>query len=95
MAGWRCKLLSKHSYRILTYGKGSTGGVPPLPDWMADLAHRAGETPNSADAKEKMDRDSNWIGEWADDLTVAIALKEWEQAVKLVEEGTITPCCYL
>ncbi|KAK1232134.1 exocyst complex component exo84 [Marasmius sp. AFHP31] len=68
----------------------------PAQDWMADLAARAGETSSPAsDAKQKAERDVRWTSEWADDLNVAIALKEWDKAVKLVEEGkarlAITP----
>jgi exocyst complex component 8 len=55
-------------------------------DWMSELAKSAGETPGS-DAKEKAERDAQFAAEWADDLTVAISLKEWEKATKLVEEG--------
>ncbi|CDO77292.1 hypothetical protein BN946_scf184753.g42 [Trametes cinnabarina] len=60
-------------------------GIPPLPDWMADLASNSGEM--GASAKEKAERDARWIGDWSDDLTVAIALREWDRAVSLVEEG--------
>ncbi|KAI0370103.1 hypothetical protein BV20DRAFT_1044076 [Pilatotrama ljubarskyi] len=60
-------------------------GVPPLPEWMADLATKSGEM--GATAKEKAERDARWIGDWSDDLTVAIALREWDRAVALVEEG--------
>ncbi|KIM88914.1 hypothetical protein PILCRDRAFT_3077 [Piloderma croceum F 1598] len=59
--------------------------VSPVPDWMADLAHRAGGDGSSA--KEKAERDARWVGEFADELTVAIALREWNQAVSLVEQG--------
>lgn len=50
-------------------------------------------------AKDKADRDALWVGEWADDLTVAIALREWEKAVTLAEEGKSlvvleSPCIY-
>ena len=38
-------------------------------------------------AKEKSERDARWIGDWSDELTVAIALREWDTAVGLVEEG--------
>ncbi|KAL1715903.1 Cullin repeat-like-containing domain protein [Schizophyllum commune] len=34
-------------------------------------------------------RDGRWVGEWADELTVAIALREWEKAVALVEQGKL------
>ncbi|KAI0640292.1 hypothetical protein C8Q77DRAFT_1153163 [Trametes polyzona] len=60
-------------------------GVPPLPDWMADIASKSGEL--GASAKEKAERDARWIGDWSDELTVAIALREWDRAVALVEEG--------
>ncbi|KAL1739371.1 Cullin repeat-like-containing domain protein [Schizophyllum fasciatum] len=36
---------------------------------------------------DKSERDGRWVGEWADELTVAIALREWEKAVTLVEQG--------
>jgi exocyst complex component 8 len=52
---------------------------------MADLAERAGGDGSSA--KEKAERDARWVGEFADELTVAIALRDWDQAVALVEEG--------
>ncbi|KAJ7150404.1 exo84 subunit/exocyst complex component [Mycena filopes] len=81
-------------------GGGDFGGnsdrVPPMPDWMADLASKV--DPDGAagsDAKEKAERDARWVGEWADELTVAIALREWEKATALVETGkgklTTTP----
>ncbi|KDR85544.1 hypothetical protein GALMADRAFT_234471 [Galerina marginata CBS 339.88] len=84
-------------------GPGSGGGgvgrnspVPPVPDWMAELAKKGGDIPGlGTDAKEKAERDARWIGEWSDDLTVAIALKEWGKAVDLVEQGqakvSVTP----
>jgi exocyst complex component 8 len=60
-----------------------------MPDWMAELAKRGGEIPGmESGAKEKSERDALWVGEWADELTVAIALREWEKAVTLVEQGT-------
>lgn len=42
---------------------------------------------SNTDAKEKSERDIRWTGEWADELTVAIALRQWDRAVDLVEEG--------
>ncbi|KAJ6575466.1 hypothetical protein B0H19DRAFT_1128810 [Mycena capillaripes] len=73
-------------------GGGDTGfnsdRVPPMPDWMADLASKADpDGAASTDAKEKAERDARWVGEWADELTVAIALREWEKATGLVETG--------
>lgn len=62
--------------------------IPPMPEWMADLAKKGGEIPGSGnDAKEKAERDARFVGDWSDDLTVAIALKEWPKAVDLVEQG--------
>ncbi len=60
-------------------------GVPPLPEWMTDLATRSGEL--GASGKEKAERDARWTGDWSDELTVAIALREWDRAVVLIEEG--------
>ncbi|KAF7302741.1 Exocyst complex component [Mycena chlorophos] len=73
-------------------GGGGMGGGnsdrPPMPDWMSDLARRVGD-PDAAgtDAKEKAERDTQWTNDWADELTVAIALREWELATDLVEKG--------
>ncbi|KAJ7665460.1 nuclear mRNA splicing protein [Mycena polygramma] len=72
-------------------GGGDTGfnsdRMPPIPDWMADLARADPDSVAGADAKEKAERDARWVGEWADELTVAIALREWEKATALVETG--------
>ena len=57
---------------------------------MADLAQKGGDIPGmDSDVKEKMERDARWVGEWSDNLTVAIALKEWTKAVDLVEQGRL------
>ncbi|RPD64554.1 hypothetical protein L227DRAFT_571032 [Lentinus tigrinus ALCF2SS1-6] len=63
----------------------SMPGMPPMPEWMTDLASKVGDMGSSA--KEKVERDARWIGDWSDELTVAIALREWDKAVALVEEG--------
>ncbi|TFK68248.1 hypothetical protein BDN72DRAFT_769553 [Pluteus cervinus] len=63
----------------------SSDRMPQVPEWMADLTSKAGEVGD--DAKEKIERDSRWTNDWADDLTVAIALREWDKAVVLVEQG--------
>ena len=55
-----------------------------MPDWMADLVQKPGPS-----AQDKAEGDARWAGDFADRLTVAIALREWEQAVSLVEEGEI------
>ncbi|KAF8492853.1 hypothetical protein F5888DRAFT_1728215 [Russula emetica] len=67
-------------------GRGLTapGEVPPVPDWMTDLAQQTGMNDS---AKEVAERDARWIGDFADQLTVAIALREWDTAVDLVEQG--------
>lgn len=54
--------------------------MPPLPDFLAGLGDKS-------DAKEKAERDARWIGEFSDDLTVAIALRKFDEAVALVREG--------
>lgn len=57
---------------------------------MADLAQKGGDIPGmGTDIKEKAERDARWVGEWSDDLAVAIALKEWTKAVDLVEQGRL------
>ena len=61
--------------------------MPAVPDWMADLAQRAGGDGSSA--KEKAERDALWTGEFTDELTVAIALRKWDEAVSYVEQGEI------
>lgn len=53
---------------------------------MSDLAQQAGM---SDGAKEVAERDARWIGDFADQLTVAVALREWDTAVDLVEQGTL------
>ncbi|KAK7464444.1 exocyst complex component exo84 [Stygiomarasmius scandens] len=64
------------------------------PEWMGELTLKAREAAGS-DGKDKAERDTRWTGDWADELTVAIALREWEKATKLIEEGkarlAITP----
>jgi len=55
-----------------------------MPDWMADLVQKPGAGPS---AQDKAEGDARWAGDFADRLTLAIALREWEQAVSLVEEG--------
>ena len=59
---------------------------------MADLAMKAGM---SDLAKDKAERDIRWVGEFADELTVAIALREWDRAVELVEQGICILCAPL
>ncbi|KAJ3717299.1 hypothetical protein DFJ43DRAFT_1134471 [Lentinula guzmanii] len=65
----------------------SSSSVPP--DWMAEFAKLSGgsSATSGTDAKEKSERDIRWTGEWADELTVSIALRQWSRAVESVEEG--------
>jgi len=60
--------------------------MPPLPDWMSELARSAGVDGDTS-AREKAERDARFVSDFSDDLTVAIALRSWERAVELVEEG--------
>ncbi|KAJ7597262.1 nuclear mRNA splicing protein [Mycena floridula] len=66
--------------------------VPPMPDWLDFAARSPAQSPGRSpdtNARQKAERDAQWISEWADTLTVAIALKEWEKATKLVEDGRV------
>ena len=58
--------------------------MPAFPEWMADLT---GKSELGSSAKEKADQNALWIGEFSDELTVAIALREWDTAASLVEQG--------
>ncbi len=51
---------------------------------MTDLVQQTGMNDS---AKEVAERDTRWVGDFADQLTVAIALREWDTAVDLVEQG--------
>jgi len=59
---------------------------------MTDLAQHTGMNDS---AKEVAERDARWIGDFADQLTVAIALREWDTAVDLVEQGIISSAQHL
>ncbi len=56
--------------------------MPSVPDWMKEFAPGGG-----GGAKEKAEKDAIWVGELTDQLTVAIALRQWEEACTLVAEG--------
>jgi hypothetical protein len=55
---------------------------------MSDLVQQTGM---SDGAKEVAERDARWISDFSDQLTVAIALREWDAAVDLVEQGILFP----
>ncbi|KAF8531522.1 Cullin repeat-like-containing domain protein [Gautieria morchelliformis] len=57
--------------------------MPSLPDWLGEIGAREGLD----GAKVKAEQDSRWVGDFSDDLTVAIALRQWDEAVALVESG--------
>ena len=78
-------LYSNVLQRTSMFGADGVPGMPPVPEWMADLASRGADMGSSG--KEKSERDARWVGDWSDELTVSIALREWETAVTLVEEG--------
>jgi hypothetical protein len=55
---------------------------------MADLARQAGLSESfGGGAKDKAECDARFVGDFTDDLTIAIALMEFERAVQLVEDG--------
>ncbi|KDQ19306.1 hypothetical protein BOTBODRAFT_153188 [Botryobasidium botryosum FD-172 SS1] len=62
--------------------------LPPLPSRI--FGQSAGNL-----AKDKQDKDARWITDFTDELSVAIALQEWDEAVNLIERGeaklTTTP----
>lgn len=37
-------------------------------------------------------KDLSWIGDYSDELAVTIALRQFEEAVALVEKGTLLLC---
>ncbi|TDL19395.1 hypothetical protein BD410DRAFT_774042 [Rickenella mellea] len=57
--------------------------MPSVPDWMKEFAPGGG----GGGAKEKAEKDAIWVGELTDQLTVAIALRQWEEACTLVAEA--------
>ena len=54
-----------------------------MPDFLAEMSGKA----DGSSVKEKSERDDRWITDFSDNLTVAIALRKWDHAVALVEEG--------
>lgn len=59
------------------------GSIPAMPMWAAEAG--------AGGAKEKTQADTRWINDFSDDLTVAIALHEWDEALRLVGEGNFIP----
>ncbi|THH02363.1 hypothetical protein EW026_g529 [Hermanssonia centrifuga] len=56
----------------------------PFPDFLAEIAAKSemGST-----VSDKAERDLRWVGDFSDDLTVAVALRQWDRAVSLIEDG--------
>ena len=52
--------------------------MPSIPVWAAEAG---------AGGAKKAEADARWTSDFSDDLTVAIALHEWDEAVRLVGEG--------
>ncbi|KAF8723863.1 Exocyst component 84 C-terminal, partial [Rhizoctonia solani] len=55
--------------------------IPALPAWMAEMAAGSGG------AAAKAEQDERWINGFIDELTVAVALRDWDSAVNLVVKG--------
>lgn len=60
------------------------GDIPPMPS-LPGIAPD-GAAPGGARLGEE--QDARWITDFTDDLTVAIALRNWSAAVDLVIRGT-------
>lgn len=75
------------------------GGVPPMPNLPSGISSSRMSASNSAvgtpeagmsraaSADGTRGKDIRYIEEWTDEVTVALALKNWEEAVELIEEG--------
>lgn len=61
---------------------GDIPAVPPLPG--------ASNSTAQGGAQAKAEQDARWIGDFTDDLSVAIALRNWSTALDLVEQGTFS-----
>ncbi len=59
--------------------------VPPLPLWLKDMT----EKEESQDSKAKLERDLRRANELTDNLSVAIALRDWDEAIAMVDSGGI------
>lgn len=55
--------------------------MPALPGWLADLQAKG------LDGIERQEKDTRWLNDYVDKLAVAIALREWEESVSLIEQG--------
>ncbi|KAG9100956.1 exocyst complex component exo84 [Ceratobasidium sp. UAMH 11750] len=55
--------------------------MPALPAWMLDMASGSGT------AQARAEQDAQWMNSFTDELTVAVALRDWGEAVDLVVKG--------
>lgn len=68
--------------------------------WLGDGAPGAGLSPGTGRLSRPLStvgtsladsKDLRWIDEFGDDLTMKIAMRDWEVAVKIVESGESLP----
>ena len=93
MTQLKYRLLEGGGQAFYEIGVADSGALVGLPRAALDasvetLEAMAGEL--GASAKEKAERDARWIGDWSDELTVAIALREWDKTVELVEDAPVS-----
>jgi exocyst complex component 8 len=65
------------------YGGVNSVPVPPVLNVLAQ--------PDAGSLTEKSELDAKWIGDFTDDLSVAIALRKWDEAIGLVDKGRVMP----
>lgn len=58
------------------------GATPPMPNMMSPSRPLSTVSLSGIDSK-----DSRWIEEFGDELTMSIAVRSWEEAVAQVEKG--------
>ena len=64
--------------------------MPNLPPWLADMAQANGAVvgdSRGAPDRARSDEDVRWMDDFCDKLTVAVAMREWDEAARLVDEG--------
>lgn len=61
--------------------------MPALPAWLVDLQNKGLGIPGLPGSDKSQEKDVRWVNDFVDKLAVAIALRDWEEAVSLVEQG--------
>lgn len=56
-------------------------------DFLSGAAAWMDADPSNVGAKEKAENDARWVGDFTDELSIAIAMHDWNEAVSLVEKG--------